>query len=1069
MGLTRVAISRPVFILMVIAAMVILGLVSFSRLSAELYPNINSPAVTILTTYAGASPEDVERLITKPIEDAIAGLANIDVLNSSSLEGASQITVIFTDNANVDVSATDVERRVSAIRNTLPNDADAPAVLKIDPSQLPVLYLAMTSDLAPERLYQLAKDQIKPRLESQAGVASVDITGGLEREIQVQVNPVKLRAYGLTIDQVEQALSRENQGLPGGTIERGRQQLTLRLYGLYQTADDLRELTVATTGQGVVRLGDVATVLDTHKRVTSRNFLNGREAIAFTITKQSGANEIATVDAVREELARLNRTLPGNTHITVISDTSKFTRNSLAGVERSLFEAVLLTGLVLLVFLHTLRSTVIVLFAIPTSLITTFLVMNILGFSLNIMSSMALVLVIGVLVDDSIVVLENIFRHLELGETPWSAALKGRSEIGLAAIAITLVDVVVFTPVGFMSGISGQWFRQFGLVIASATLLSLFVSFTLTPMLASRWLQPGTPTPGFGPWRRFVGWYEDKFERLRDGYGRLLDWALRHRWVPPALAVVSLVFAFAMVPLKLVRFEFIPVSDNGIFSMTVELPPGSSLDATDGVLREIERDLAAIPEVQYYLSASGIQTGSASGGATTGVTGRNARFGRVQVVLVDRKLRQRGVSEIVEQVSAETQNIPGAKVNVSSQGGASATQPVQVRILGDDPQVLQALAAGVEDVIRNTPGTRDVQNSGSQANPETRLVPERRRMADAGVTAQQAALALRTAVEGTVATKLRPEGQDEIDVRLITDPAARADAQDVGMLPLTGMRDGAPTTVYLNQVTRTEQVAGPTSIDRRNRQRLVNVNANLVGNTPLNDVTVPVQRAIAQMQAEGLVPAGYTLQMGGQAEDQAKAFGNIFLALGLSILLEYMLLAALYESMILPFATMFALPVAVVGAFIALAITHNTLNLLSMIGMIVLMGLVGKNGILVVDYTNTLRHEGLTRGDALRRAGPTRLRPILMTTMALIFGLFPLAAQLEEGSELYAGMATVMIGGMISSTLLSLLVVPCMYTYFDDLQAVVKRLWGWRPSRLLRRRGAEAPGSTHLGEVGGNP
>jgi hydrophobic/amphiphilic exporter-1 (mainly G- bacteria), HAE1 family len=394
---------------------------------------------------------------------------------------------------------------------------------------------------------------------------------------------------------------------------------------------------------------------------------------------------------------------------------------------------------------------------------------------------------------------------------------------------------------------------------------------------------------------------------------------------------------------------------------------------------------------------------------------------------------------------------------------------VQVRILGDDPPVLQALAAHVEEVVHDTPGTRDVQNSSSQANPETRLVPERRRMADAGVTAQQAALALRTAVEGTVATKLRPEGQDEIDVRLITDPTARADVQDLGTLPLTGMRDGAPTTVYLNQVTRTEQVAGPTSIDRRNRQRLVNVSANLVGNTPLNDVTVPVQRAIAQMQAEGLVPAGYTVQMGGQAEDQAKAFGNIFLALGLSILLEYMLLAALYESMILPFATMFALPVAVVGAFIALAITHNTLNLLSMIGMIVLMGLVGKNGILVVDYTNTLRHEGLARGDALRRAGPTRLRPILMTTMALIFGLFPLAAQLEEGSELYAGMATVMIGGMISSTLLSLLVVPCMYTYFDDLQSLVKRLWGWRPTRLLRRRGAEASGRAHLGEVGGRP
>src|SRR5262249_55089906 len=503
MWLTRVAVTRPVFILMVISAMVILGLVSFSRLNAELYPNVNSPAVTVLTTYAGSAPEDVERLVTKPIEDAVAGLANVDSITSFSSEGRSQITILFTDAANVDVAATDVERRINAIRAQLPQDADAPSVLKIDPSQLPVLYLALTGDLPPDRMFQIAKDDGKPRLESQNGVASVEISGGLEREIQVQVNPVKLRGYGLTIEQVSQALARENQGLPGGTLDLGRKQENLRLYGLFQSAEDLRDLTVASTPSGTVRLGDVAQVLDTHKRVTSRTYLNGKEAVSLAITKQSGANEIATVDAVRAEVARLNPLLPTGAHLAVVSDISVFTRNSLNGVQRSLFEAVFLTGLVLLFFLHTLRSTTIVLFAIPTSMISTFMVMYFLGFSLNIMTSMALVLVIGILVDDSIVVLENIFRHLELGETPFTAALKGRSELGLAAIAITLSDVVVFTPVAFMSGMAGQWFRQFGLVIASATLLSLFVSFTLTPMLASRWLKTGHVQVGFGPWGRF--------------------------------------------------------------------------------------------------------------------------------------------------------------------------------------------------------------------------------------------------------------------------------------------------------------------------------------------------------------------------------------------------------------------------------------------------------------------------------------------------------------------------------------------------------------------------------------
>jgi HAE1 family hydrophobic/amphiphilic exporter-1 len=1070
MGLTRVAISRPVFILMVFSALIVLGLFAYSRLNAELYPNINTPVVTVLTTYPGAAPEDVERLITRPIEDAVAGIANIDVITSSSAEGRSLVTITFTDAANVDIAATDVERRISAIRAQLPADADPPSVLKIDPSQLPVLYIALTGDLPLDRLYQLAKDQIKPRLETQYGVASVDLAGGLEREIQVQVNPVRLRAYGLTVDQVAQALARENQGVPGGSIDRGPQQLTLRLYGLFQSPAELRELTVASIATGVIRLGDVAEVVDTYKRVTSRTYLNGREAVTLTVTKQSGANEIATVDAVRAELARLNRTLPAGAQLTVVSDTSVFTRNSLAGVQRTLVEAVLLTGLVLLVFLHTLRSTVIVLFAIPTSLISTFIAMYFLGFTLNIMSTMALVLVIGVLVDDSIVVLENIFRHLELGETPWTAALKGRSEIGLAAIAITLVDVVVFTPVAFMSGIAGQWFRQFGLVVASATLLSLFVSFTLTPMLASRWLAPGRPAPGFGPWRAFVDGFEWGFERLRAGYGRLLDWALRHRWLPPATAAGSLVVAFAMVPLGLIRFEFIPQMDSGFFTIVVEMPPGASLEATEGALRAVEARLAAIPEVDLYLSASGVGGFEGSGGGGIGVQARNARYGRIIVVLVDRHHRRRSVVDIAEQVKQETADIPGATVRVSLQGGAGAVQPVQVRVIGDDPQTLRALAQRVEEVVRSIPGTRDVTNSASEGNPETRLVPDRRRMADAGVTAQQAALALRTAVEGTVATKLRPEGQDEIDVRLITDPATRADLRDLGMLPLLGQRDGVPTTVYLSQVTRMEQVAGPTSLDRRNRQRMVTVSANLAGNTPLNDVTVPLQRALNQLQAQGAVPPGYTLQLGGQAEDQAKAFGNMFVALGLSIVLEYMLLAALYESMVLPFATMFALPVSIVGAFIALAVTRNTLNLLSLIGVVVLMGLVGKNGILLVDYANTLRRQGLSRDAALRRAGPTRLRPIVMTTMALVFGMLPLAAKLEEGSELYGGMATVIIGGMLSSTLLSLLVVPCMYTYFDDLQTLLRRLWAWRPFRSRPPAADEAlvppPSEPQLEEVG---
>jgi HAE1 family hydrophobic/amphiphilic exporter-1 len=499
MGLTRVAITRPVFILMVISAMVILGLVSFSRLNAELFPSISFPVVTVVTTYSGASPDDIDRLVTQPLQDAIAGIANVDVLQSSSTEGRSQITITFLDSADVDTAAIDVQRRVGAVVNQLPADADTPSVLKLDPGLQPVLFLGFNGNMSLDQLFQLADDKVKPRLESQNGVASVAISGGLQREIQIQVDPNRLRAYGLTIDQVQQALARENQGQPSGSIDRGRQRINLRVYGLFQSVDEIREVQIAGPTGANIRLADVATVVDTFKKQTSRTWLNGQEAISLTVTKQSGSNEIATVDGVRAEIERLNKELPNGAHISTISDNSVATRNSLNGVYRSLFEAVILTGLVLLVFLHTIRSTLIVLFAIPTALISTFLIMLFMGFTLNIMSSIALVMVIGVLVDDSIVVLENIFRHLELGQEPKEAALTGRSEIGMAAIAITLVDVVVFTPVAFMSGTVGSFFRQFGLVIASATLLSLFVSFTLTPMLASRWLKSGHQEASFAP------------------------------------------------------------------------------------------------------------------------------------------------------------------------------------------------------------------------------------------------------------------------------------------------------------------------------------------------------------------------------------------------------------------------------------------------------------------------------------------------------------------------------------------------------------------------------------------
>jgi HAE1 family hydrophobic/amphiphilic exporter-1 len=1047
MGLTRVALTRPVFMLMVILALVVMGLVASTRLNAELFPNVVSPAVTVVTRYPGAAPEDVERLVTKPIEDAIAGLADIDYISASSAEGRSIVQVVFTDRANQDIVAVDVERRVSAARALLPPEVEAPAVLKIDPSQQPVLFLSLAGSRPPTELYRLAKDKIKPRLETISGVGVVDIFGGREREIQVRVDPAKLQAYGLSFDQVAAALARENQGIPAGIVELGGQQTSVRLSGLFQSVEEVAALPLAGGPQGTVFLRNVADVQDTAKRERERVRVNGQPAVALTVTKQAGANEIRTVDGVRAELARLQETLPPGVRLEVISDASRFTRGSLSSVQRTLYEAVVLTALVLLVFLHTLRGTTIILFAIPTSLITTFMFMFFMGFSLNIMSMLGLVLAVAVLVDDSIVVLENIFRHLKLGRPPFEAALEGRSEIGLAAIALTLVDVVIFVPVAFLSGITGQFFRQFGLVLAASVLCSLFVSFTLTPLLASRWLTAASAEATSGPLGRFARAFDRGFGRLAATYSRLLSWALDHRWLPPALGFALLVGSLGLVPLGLVKGEFLPQTDSSFFLVTVELPPGSSLESTDRAAQQVEALLTAMPEVKYALSVvgQGVTGGGVGGSGVLFVD--SARFARMSVVLVDPHERKRDIWKIAEDFSARAAQIPGVAVRTTLSGAGGVGQPIQVRLSGEDRRVLAQLADQVADLVRTTPGARDVTNSASVGSPETRLVADRARLADAGLTAQQVGSALRTAIEGTVVTKLRPEGREEVDIRLLATEAAQTDLRALEALPLLAMRDGRPVVVRLGQVAEMRQVAGPATLERRDRAPVITIGAGLANGARLNDVSQPLERKLTELRASGAVPPGYSVRLGGQVEEQAKAFGSLLAALGLSVVLIYMLLAALYESFVMPFATMFALPVAIVGALVGLAITGNTLNLISLIGIVVLMALVGKNGILLVDYTNTLRARGADRRMALLEAGRTRLRPILMTSAALMVALFPLAARLEEGSEIWAGIGVVLIGGMASSTLLSLLVVPCMYTYFDDLQNLLGRLARWRPGR----------------------
>ncbi|MBX6771074.1 MAG: efflux RND transporter permease subunit [Chloroflexi bacterium] len=1030
MGLTRIAITRPLFITMVVLAMVVLGLVSYTRLGVDLYPNVDFPVTSVVTAYPGAGPETVEQLVTRPIEDAVADLNGIDYIQSYSAEGVSYVIVVFKESVNGDAASIDVERKINGIRGSLPRDAQAPSIVKADITSLPVMSLAMSGGNLAD-LYAIADATVVPRLSTVDGVSAVNIVGGLAREIQIRVDENKLRAYGLSILQVNNALTAENVDIPAGTVTQGTRDYQVRLNALAGDPASLANLVVANGPGGPVYLRDIATVVDTYKKQTQLSLVNGQPALGIQITKRADANTIKTTDGIKAQLAALQKELPAGVKLAIVTDTSTFTRQSLDGVQRTLIEAIILTGLVLLVFLHTWRSTLIVLLAIPTSLIATFAVMLALGFSLNMMSMMGLALTVGILVDDSIVVLENIYRHFELGETPFTAALQGRSEIGLAAIAITLVDVVVYAPVAFMSGIVGQWFRQFGLVIVAATLFSLFVSFTLTPMLASRWLRledrdARTPLAWFGRV------WEAGYERLRTAYTRVLGWALHLRWVVVGIGLLSFAGGLALVGSGAIGSDFLPASDEGQFTVSVEMPPGTDLAATESAVRALDARIHQIPEVKDTFAAVGV----AGAGAVS-----QPRYATIEVQLVPLAERHRSVQDVANQVRALNGTIPGLKLTAQLPSVVGSGQPISVQVKGSDPAVLQGVANQVEEIVRRTPGTVDVTNSSVIGQPEISVRIDRARAADLGLTAAQIGTALRGSIDGEVVTQLQPPAQKAIDVRVLIAGADFRTVQAVRDIPLT---TATGAQVSLGQVADVVQTNGPTQIVRRDRQRVITIGADVAGR-PFGDVSADLQAQFNRLS----LPPGVTITMGGNTQAQSETFSQLFQALGLSILLMYMLMVALYESLLYPFVIMLSLPLAVVGAIGGLWLTGNTLNMISLIGMIMLTGLVGKNAILLVDYTNTLRRRGLERNAAILQAGPTRLRPILMTTAAMVVAMLPSALRIGEGAELRAPLAVVVIGGLLTSTLLTLVFIPAVYTIFDDLQ-------GWI-GRLLKGTSAEQP------------
>jgi len=1018
MFLTRISVNQPVFATMIMVALVVIGIYSFQRLPIEQLPDVDFPVVAVVVAYPGASPEAVETDIIEPIEDAVNTISGIDSIQSTARSGEALIVMTFDLSIDSSVAAQDVRDRLATVEAGFPDSANDPVLFKFDPSELPVISLAVSSQTMSLRdLTALTEDVIEPRLSIIPGVGRASVVGGVPRQLNVLIDPDRLTAFGVGVGEVTAALRAENQNLPAGDIEQGLEVQTLQIEGRIAQADDFLDIIIARQGGQPVRLRDVATLIDGTAERTSLALLNGAQALAVDVVKTQGSNTVGVAEDIRAAVAELTAgDLPAGVTIEVVRDNAAPVEQSYQGVQSMMIEGAALAVFIVFLFLNSWRSTVITGLTLPISVIGTMTVIYALGFTLNIMTLLALSLAIGLLIDDAIVVRENIMRHLHMGKTHRQAALDGTNEIGLAVLATTLSIVAVFLPVAFMEGIIGRFFLQFGVTVSVAVLISLFVAFTLDPMLSSVWYDPAAEeNPKRGPLGRLVARFGRGFDRLAQGYRHVLRWCLRRRLTTLGVALAAFVGAFALVPM--VGAEFIPPEDNSQFQVSVETPVGSSLDYTAGKIRQIDRVLQTFPEVvSTYATVN----------AGTNAGGRNSAS--IVVAMVAPSARDRRPQDMTAPVRAALQAIPGIDVVIGAADGFGGLQaPVQINLFGDNLDVLAPAADELVRRMQTITGLVDVESSLDSAQPVLGVRIDRDAASDLGVSLQQVGATLRPMLGGEEVTDwTSPDGRNfTVVVRLPAD--MRNDLAVLRALPIAQSgATGSSGMVRLDQVAEIVPSFGPSEIQRMDLARQVTVTANLDGLT-LGDVLPEVQLAMDALN----LPAGYRVQTGGDAEQLAETAAAAGSALILAVVFIYLVLASQFGSFLQPVAIMVALPLALIGVLLGLLVGGSTINMFSMIGFIMLMGLVVKNAILLVDNANQHTRAGMNLYDALLEAGSTRFRPIIMTTLAMIFGMLPLALNIHEGSGQNAPMAHAVIGGLISSTLLTLVVVPVVLTYMD--------------------------------------
>ena len=1023
MNLYEFSVKRPITVLMVILAVFLLGFVSLSRLKIDLLPDITLPVVTITTSYPGAGPEEVETLVTKPLEEAAGTVKNLDEISSYSMEGVSNIMVRFKWGTDIDLGAMDVKEKIDPVIDNLPSEAHRPVISKIDISaMIPVVGIAITgADL--KTLRDLADNVIKKDLERVTGVAMATPMGGLQREIRVEVDPSRLKAYGIAIEQVTQAISAENKNLPTGYIKGPKNEYLVRVVGEVSNPQELGNITLTIKNGAPILLKDVAKIKDTTKEPTSYSRVNGKPAVVIMVYKQSGANTVEVSDNVQKAMKEIQRELPPNVSMILTMDQADYIRKSIKNLEDVALEGAILAVIIIFLFLTTLSSTVVIALSIPISLFVAFIYMFFSKTTLNIVTMGGLVIAIGRIIDDSIVALENIHRHIEMGEPPMKAAVEAMKEVAMPILAATFTTIAAFFPILFVGGATQQLFSSMVLVFSVALLTSMLAAFFAVPMFSSRILRPISEEKGKGLLSKLVNAFQTAYKAIEDIYKGMLAWVLRHRLATIGIGVGSFILSFFLIPI--IGLEYIPALSN-VISITVRTPVGTRLEETDKVIAEAEKYMAQVPDFITYTAYCG--GGGRGAFALLGTTNPD-QSGRIMGRLKPFRELKQPVNVTKEWLREKFQRIPNATFSFTEMtsllmGGRGGMADIDVEIRGDDLDTLARLANDLKERMKKIPGVFGVDLSWTTGAPEYQVIIDREKAKTFGVTAGQLGSALYTLLGGQQVTYYREKGK-EYDITVQAPASHREWEATLRRMPIYS--PVTKSTIPLEMVAKVELKTGPSLITRRQLRRSVDVTASK-GNRALGDIVRDIQRELNQMK----LPPGYITAIRGAEESRREAFSGLFIALVAAVFLIYIILASQFESLVHPLVVMTAIPMALIGALLGLLIGGQTISVLSMLGILMLVGIVISNSVLLVQFINLQKERGLETNEAIMVAGPIRLRPILMTALGTIFAMIPMALAIREGSEMFKPLAIAVLGGLITSTFLTLLFVPAIYSLLDE-------------------------------------